>query len=63
MAYKNQRKNHAHVRELHRKQGLGRHKEAKVINLYTTAFVPSVVKSRPNIFGRISSFTHKLFKF
>lgn len=72
MAYKNQKKNHAHVQELHRKKGLGKHKKARKFNtIMNDATYDSLMRkfsdqkfnSKPTIIGRISAFTYKLFKF
>jgi hypothetical protein len=64
MAYKNQRKQHAHVRELHRKQGLGRHKIAKTVSTEgKVIYLPNLKPTPSTIFGRISDHVSKLFKF
>jgi hypothetical protein len=64
MAYKNQRKQHAHVRELHRKQGLGKQKQAKIVKLNST-YEPTFgsIDPKPKFFNRLSTHIYKLFKF
>jgi hypothetical protein len=64
MAYKNQRKQKLHVAELHRKQGLGTHKKAKVVSTEgKVVYLPNLKPNPINIIGKISARVHKLFKF
>ena len=64
MAYKNQRKQKLHVAELHRKQGLGRHKIAKTVSTKgKVVYLPNLKPTSSTILDRISARVNKLFKF